>query len=513
MNINAVEQLNRVLDEIEAKIKLLESSPNCAIVLAEYNTLNLFHWFNECFKIFWKEFDHHSVSQLLYFLKIKNEHAKLCNSYFKLLREQISYLDDVIDFDNNCVKDLPPVIFSEDNSTAVIGYYLEQLKDNKDDKGKLLYNIFVDRDYHYEVVDGKEVPIDFYTFRSDIINESHFKGLLGMWKRLTYIFELMCAVCSYPNELIYDFELDKEDIISSLENELRQYAKEMSRNVERDLRRTAQKMKTSRNTSLTTDIWGKVMDEEDELYDLIITDQLDEKEEKRLEYLSATKEQLVANFSLLQKIKSTCLDEELFDIRLAVDTHNLLTSLNADNLDLFYELVLRRNILQREIFPEKLRAKYEEWVNSSEEHQPDEGDEIDLSEARHSKLDQIIGILQKGKWKQPATSEMITHLLNVAFGYDLSLFDEDDKPMLKKMWALVEGGRGDRKIIVSANLAGFFSEENLLAGTSTEISNDLFGNNNYINNINDGKKNNRSIAFEEVIPFLTKYTNKIIRKA
>ena len=73
-------------------------------------------------------------------------------------------------------------------------------------------------------------------------------------------------------------------------------------------------------------------------------------------------------------------------------------------------------------------------------------------------------------------------------------------------------GRGDRKMIVSANLAGFFADENLLDGTPTDISKDLFGNNNMVNSINDGKKNNRSNAFEEVIPFLKKYTNKIIRQ-
>ena len=81
------------------------------------------------------------------------------------------------------------------------------------------------------------------------------------------------------------------------------------------------------------------------------------------------------------------------------------------------------------------------------------------------------------------------------------------------MWHLIEGGRGERKDILVANLAGFFSEENLLAGSPKEISNDLFGNNNnQCNNINKGKSNNCSNAFGDVIPFLKKYADKIIRQ-
>ena len=79
------------------------------------------------------------------------------------------------------------------------------------------------------------------------------------------------------------------------------------------------------------------------------------------------------------------------------------------------------------------------------------------------------------------------------------------------MWALVEGGSGDRLLIVPANLAGFFSEENLLAGSPTEISNDLFGNGSHVNNINKGHSSRCSKALSEVIPFLRKYIDKMIR--
>ena len=135
-----------------------------------------------------------------------------------------------------------------------------------------------------------------------------------------------------------------------------------------------------------------------------------------------------------------------------------------------------------------------------------------LSENRQSKLDELIGILQNGKWKAPATIDNVTLLLNTVFGRDLSSLDKGDEPLCKKMWTLVENGSGNRMEIVPANLAGFFSEENLLVGSPMEISNDLFGNGKQNNNINKGNSQRCCSAFYDVIPFLKKYIDRIIRQ-
>lgn len=512
MNINATEELIRELGEIDVKIKRLENSPNRAFVLIEYDTLSSFHWFNLCFKQFWDEFDRHSASQLLQYQDIVDTYSELSARYVKLLREQITYLGGVIDFDDKRVKELPPVIFCEDNSKDVIGYYDECLKNEKDEDDNSLYTIAVDHDMHSDFIDGKDVPVDFYLFESKKLNESHYKSLLGMHNCLNSIYLLMCAVCSYPERLIYGFQPDQEDIIGALENGLRQYTIEIGKKVERDLKKTAQELKPSRNAPLTPDIWGQVMQREDEMYEQAIYTQVGEIDDKLIENISATKNLLIDNYSLLEKIKTTCLDGEFFDIRLSVGTHNLLSSLNADNLDLFYELVLRRNIIQREMFPEELSAKYEEWVNSSEEQQPGVDNGTGLIDVRQSKLDEIIGILRKGNWKQPATSDNIEQFLNTVFGKDVSLLDEGDATECEKMWTLVEGGGGERMLIVPANFAGFFIEENLLKGSPKEISTALFGNGNQVNNINKGNSNRCSAAFTMIIPFLKKYIDKIIRQ-
>ena len=151
-------------------------------------------------------------------------------------------------------------------------------------------------------------------------------------------------------------------------------------------------------------------------------------------------------------------------------------------------------------------------IMKKQQNQETSNHEENLSESRQSKLNEMIGTLQNGKWKAPATNEKMTLLLNTVFGRDLSSLDEGDKPLCEKMWALVESGSGNRMEIVPANLAGFFSEENLLVGSPMEISNDLFGNGKQNNNINKGNSQRCCSAFYDVIPFLKKYIDRIIRQ-
>lgn len=389
MNINAIEELNRVLEEIDAKIKHLESSPNRAFVLVEYDTLNLFHWFNECFKQFWDEFDH-SSSQLLFFHNITKRHSELIDKYVALFREQIDYLESVIDFKYKSVKELPPVIFAENNRTDVIGYYMENFKDETGENGKPLYYIDLDSEHNYEMINGKEVPIDFYTFQSDELNGKHYTGLIGMYHCLNSLYPLVHTVCSYPNALQLGYTPSEEEIIYSLELDLRKYAQQIGKNIDRELRRKFLELKRTNNESLPTDIWGLVMKLEDEAFRLAISAELVGKRDELFDHIDEDQRKIwTDNYPLLQKIKETSIDDELFDVRLSVETHNLLSVLKADNLELFYELVLRRNIIHREMYPEKLKDKYEEWVYPSEERQFGKNEETITDDTNQSDKEEL----------------------------------------------------------------------------------------------------------------------------
>lgn len=465
MNINATDELNRILDELDATIKNLESSPNRAFVLIEYETVFSFHWFNLCFKQFWDRFDHSSVSQLLQYQKFCNRQSELSVKYEKLLRDQIEYIESIIDIEGETFQYLPPVLFSEDNSTDVIGYYRERLKDATDEKGNPLFAIELDSETCFEQVDGKEVPVDAYYFRSDKLNHNYYDSLFKMYNCLKNILALMLVVCSYPNELQAGYRPNQEETIMALGYELQQYAQEIGTKVERDLKKVAQGLKPSRNASLTPEIWGHVMEEEDELFELAINGRLLDCTDKKYDAVFEDRRKLLTdNYSLLQKIQDTCLDGELFDIRLSVENHNLLSALNEENLDLFYELVLRRNIIQREMFPNELGVEYVNWLNPSEEQSvsDDKAESLNLF-APQKNLQEL---LKQNWFSELRTDEIYDENWTDAFIKDLMASKYSNE--IASQWA-VKGAR-DKKIQLKGYILGLLKDNNVLKGSYDSIA-------------------------------------------
>lgn len=461
MKINATEELIKELGEIDAKIKHLENDPNRAFVLVEYETLDSFHWFNICFKQFWDEFDRHSASQLLFFHKITKRHSELIDKYVALFREQIGYLESVIDFKYKSVKELPPVILSEDYRTDVIGYYMESFKDEKDENGNPLYRIELDSDTNYEMINGKNVPVDFYIFRSDKLNEKHYAGLVGMYNCLNSLYPLVHTVCSYPNALQLGYSPSEEEIICLLELDLLKYAQQIGKNVYRELRKKFLELKRTNNASLSTDVWGIVMKLEDEAFRLAISDELVENNDEKFDHIDEDQRKMwTDNYSLLQKIKDTSIDDELFDVRLSVETHNLLTVLNADNLDLFYELVLRRNIIHREMYPEKLKDKYEEWLNKGAEQQ---GEQLNYFAPKNS----LQMFLKEGWFKEVRSSDKYDEVWTDNF-VD-TLMSSKFKDNIAKDWAHKKGSRNKRNQI-KGWIVGLLFDNGVLKGYKNEIA-------------------------------------------
>ena len=489
MNINATEELERVLGEIEAKIKHLESSPNRAFVLVEYDTLNLFHWFNECFKKFWDEFNH-TTSQLLLFRKFTKLHSELSDRYVALFREQIDYLEYVIDFGHNMVKELPPVIFSEDNRTDVIGYYMERFKDETDENGKPLYIIDVDRDTNYEVINGKNVSIDFYMFRSDELNNKHYKGLFNMYDCLSSLYPLISTVCSYPKVLQLGYQPSEEEIIYTLDCELRKHAKEDGQSIYRELRKIFLELKRTNNQSQPSNVWAQVLEVEDDAFRLAIAGKLIEKKERLFDHYDEDKRKLwTDNYKLLQKIKDTCIDDELFDVKLAVETYNLLSVLSADNLDLFCELVLRRNIIHSEMFPE-LKMQYDEWLNKTEQ------EDADTSEKELNNPQEQLNIfsvkknlheLLKGAWFSEVRTDK-KYDSKWTDGFVDALMKSEHGQEIARQWAVK--GR-EKKNQLKGYIVGLLKDNGVLKGSYVAIGNKTGLNNKertFSTNMSRGKK-------------------------
>ena len=360
---------------------------------------------------------------------------------------------------------------------------------------------------------GQELNIGNISQYLSELNRTSIMARSALYDTLSELQHVLLAIMNRGLEVVLSHRPTYGELTEAFYRDLkgwtRIYWERMLREMKEDLNRH---YKVNRTDPYTPELWGELLTTDEDA--LIMASKgilLECNDVKHEHWGEKMKMKMMENGELMRLIVSMCSTDELFDFAKAESEHKFIRLLTPDNFPLFYDIILRRHIILCEMNPE-LKVQHDKWLNSSEAEEAEEVEEKGLSKARQSKLDEMIKILKNGKWKQPATAENIELLLNAVFGRDASSMDDGDVPLCEKMWALVEGGSGERMLIVPANLAGFFSEENLLAGSPTEISIDLFGNGSHVNNINKGHSSRCSKAFSEVIPFLRKYVDKMIRQ-
>ena len=472
MNNKFTKRIIRVLDEIDARIKYLENSPHRAFVLIEYDTILLFHWFNLYFNYYWDWFDHDSASQLFKYMEILKRFSEMCDRYEKMLREQYDYLKSKVNFENKFVDIFPPEIFSEESKENYTQYYQNYLGELYGGKLDTLYQISESTWEAFQIrYERLAHHTNYYELRCDLFYDWHAKALVNTYHCLEMLIFLIKGARSYPQTHTVFYMPSQEEIIKTLETEFCQYAKEKGMIVERDLQKTAQLLKPSRNELLDSKIWGTVMEREDDFYDLTISNLLEDNKEKRFEFIDKEKrKQLTENALLLKTIKSNAIDGELFDIRLSVETNNLISSLNADNLNLFYELILRRNIIQREMYPEKLKAKYEEWVNPSEKRHSTH--ETTISRLNPSKLNKtepeakLIHILSRN-WFKECTTNADVYTKSWRSNYVRALIKKFDT-QIAIGW---EGkGKRNKQDLIKGHMLGALKNAGVIKGSNIDIA-------------------------------------------
>lgn len=364
---------------------------------------------------------------------------------------------------------------------------------------------------HYE----KILEVEDFDQYLEEVNSRSLDARYFANKTLTYILHILQAIMDKAGQTVIDLKPSDEDFAKAIDDDLRGWTRAFGKEVLRDMKEYLLRRFKKRITDDNRyELWCEMLRSDEDAIKMAMRQKLATyNDETQDHWGDDRKEQMDHNDNLMRLIYSSCYTEELFDLGNVENVHPFIAQLTLGNLDMFYDIIVRRSLIQCEMFPE-LKSQHEEWLNRSNE-QPEEVEETGMSKARQSKLDEIIRIMQNGNWKLPATAENIKKLLNTIFGRDLSLLENGDELLCEKMWDLVEKGGGDRMVIVPANLAGFFKEENLLQGSPLVISNALFGKDkNQVNNINKGKgtPSNCSNAFIAVIPFIRKYIDKVIRQ-
>ena len=155
--------------------------------------------------------------------------------------------------------------------------------------------------------------------------------------------------------------------------------------------------------------------------------------------------------------------------------------------------------------------------NQSDIEQPHD-DLSSLSASRQTILGQLLDLTDKGDWIKDYIGEQVKAMMKTVLGQGDTLLKDNEAELSKKLWKLLENGRGDRVAIVWQNIVGYLDEKGLfyLKG-SPALNKDFFGNEKNYSNIDKGRPRNQdngmSSGFREILPLLDAYVPRVDKKA
>lgn len=152
---------------------------------------------------------------------------------------------------------------------------------------------------------------------------------------------------------------------------------------------------------------------------------------------------------------------------------------------------------------EKIESEQKEVVD---EIYTEKQKDIELLKERKPIFEQLIGLVAKGEWVEPANVDNMTQMIKNVLGVGIQPEASDSKGV-EALWSMLEKGRGDRVRVVWLNMVGYFVSKGLLKGGSPALCKQFFGDESGYTNIDKGR-NERSNAFAEVVPLLEKYMPK-----
>jgi len=295
-------------------------------------------------------------------------------------------------------------------------------------------------------------------------------------------------------------------------------------NIERETRLLCkQAIGLKRSAELTTEHWLIMRETEEEAFDLATKLKLRRNKKYNLKgYDEEFRNKLEDNTLMIYDLREFIYYNELFCFDKALDDDSdLLESITFKNLNLFFRLVLRCNIIRCNLCP-NLRPEFDAWIegddgtDTSKIEKKSHQDVYRLSDKDTFILEEVKGYLSKGEWIKPATAKNIKDWVEVLFGKRPNQLDKEDRKNSVEFREFFTSGRKgkytSRAQVSTANIVGYLMDCEYLPNSPKQLSKVFFGEENNDNNINKGREGNRSAAFEKLIPLMDKYRLRIIEK-
>jgi hypothetical protein len=319
---------------------------------------------------------------------------------------------------------------------------------------------------HYEKILQVE---DFDQYLEDVNSRSN-DARVFTYKTLTYIHDILRAIMDNAGQTVIDLKPTDEDFAKAIDDDLRGMTNSFRNKIFEDMKEDLNRhYKAYRTAPYTPELWSELLSADEEALLKASRHELAQCDAIKQEHWGEDmKKQMDENRELMRLIYSSCRTERLFDLRNVENLQDFIDKLTVDNLTMFYEIIVRRNLIQCEMFPE-LKAQHEEWLKEDEKCEnnlPAKGlknhkEELNLF-APKIKLQELLKqswfteLRTDKKYDSQWTDSFVAALMSSEYGEEIAA-----------QWA-INGARSKRKQL-KGFIVGLMKDNGVLKGSYASI--------------------------------------------
>lgn len=213
---------------------------------------------------------------------------------------------------------------------------------------------------HYE----KILQVEDFDQYLEEVNSRSLDARYFANKTLTYILHILQAIMDKAGQVVIDLKPTDEDFAKAINDDLRGMTRAYRNSIFEDMKEDLTRhFKAYRTAPYTPELWGDLLSaDEDALLKASRHELAQCNAIKQEHWGEDMKEQMDKNGELMRLIYSSCRTEKLLDLYNVENVQKYIELLTSDNLYMFYEIIVRRNIIQCEMYSE-LKAQHEDWLN------------------------------------------------------------------------------------------------------------------------------------------------------
>lgn len=265
--------------------------------------------------------------------------------------------------------------------------------------------------YEKDLKDVEDLPM----YLAKLNKESH-EARFAAYSILSDAFDLIMAIMNRGGKIVIALNPTEEDFAKAFDADIRTRTRSLKEKMFREMEEEmARHYMENRTDGYTRQMWGKMQVADEEALKMANNKQLTKCNDPKQEHWGkGMKARMERNGKLMGTILSLIKYNKLFDLSEPENIKPLIKLLEPKNLSLFYDIIIRRSLIQCEMFPE-LKAQHDAWLYNTEENAEDDDEEQEIINSDYELPSELKTDEAEELWKQLRDAGFI-----IADGYDLA---------------------------------------------------------------------------------------------